>query len=215
VELYKVIELSDTFLDKILGDCSEYLQDYEVLAITKTYNARIFPKSFLDFKEKKLKIKNEKVKIDDKDKKVLSILSDEAILPYYSTAKKIKLSHDATSYRIKKMIEGGIILKFVPVINYASINYNVYCILLRMNGLNNDKENTLKQFLSMNKNVLWSVKCVGIYNVLIYLCVDNAEKIHDTLTGLRRHFPESIINYESLIAYEEYKYTYFPDYGFI
>jgi len=100
------------------------------------------------------------------------------------------------------------------VINYASLSYNVYAILLRVNSLR-EKEAAFKNFLQNDKNVLWSVKCVGKYNVLIYVCVHTNEELHKTLNELRTHFPENIVDYETLIAYEEYKYTYFPDYGFI
>jgi len=51
--------------------------------------------------------------------------------------------------------------------------------------------------------------------MVAYICVENNEGLMDMLTALRNLLPETIINYEILIAYEEYKYTYFPDYGFI
>ena len=204
----------DEFLEKVLEDCSKYLNNYEVMAITKSYSANILPKSFLEFKEKSKKIKEVKIKTNEKDKEILSLLANDTTLPFYKIADKVNLSPDAVIYRIKRLINGGVIKKFVPVINYASLSYNVYAILLRVNSLK-EKEEALKNFLQNDKNVLWSVKCVGKYNVLIYVCVHTNEELHETLNELRTHFPENIVDYETLIAYEEYKYTYFPDYGFI
>jgi len=58
---------------------------------------------------------------------------------------------------------------------------------------------------------LWAVKTIGNYNVMIYLAVDKPEDLHDTLNKIRSTFANRIKSYKTLIAYEEYKYTYFPE----
>ena len=108
------------------------------------------------------------------------------------------------------MINKKIIIKFIPVINYTSLNYNLHTILLNINGLNKENEKKLKDFLSSDKNTLWAVKTIGRFNVLIYLLVKNIEDLQDTVLKLRSLFPKQINHYETLIAYEEYKYVYFP-----
>ena len=207
----------DDMLNKIINDCSKYLQDYEILIITKGYVNRVFPKNFLKTKEEVVKTRKTETlqKIDKKDKEILKILANNATIPLYQIAGKVKLSPDAVNYRIKNMINRGIILGFVPIINYAALSYNIYAVLLNIHGLTDKKEATLKQFLKLNGNILWSVKTIGRYKILSYVCTKNPEDLHKTLIELRSYFPEEIKNYETLIAYEEYKYTYFPDYTHI
>jgi DNA-binding Lrp family transcriptional regulator len=108
------------------------------------------------------------------------------------------------------MKNSGIIIKFVPVINYTSLGYNLYTISININSLDENKEKILRRFLSTDKNTLWAVKTIGKFNVLIYLLVENVEELQNTMLDLRRLFPKQINNYEMLIAYEEYKYVYFP-----
>ena len=68
----------------------------------------------------------------------------------------------------------------------------------------------MKSFLSTDKNTLWAVKTIGRFNILIYLLVKNIDDLQETTFNLRSLFPGKINHYETLIAYEEYKYLYFP-----
>ena len=200
----------DSIFNKIIEDCSDYLQYYEILPIIKSYKiTSTLPRSFYDFKINNI-TKDQKIEMDETDRKILSVISEKASIPFYTIAKNLNLSPDTIIYRIKKLINSGIIINFTPVINYASLNYNIYAVLLQINNLKDQKESTLKQFLNSDKNILWAVKTLGKFNVLIYVCVNNTEDLHETLLNLRNYFPNDIKDYETLIAYEEFKYTYYP-----
>lgn len=200
----------DSILDTILNDCAKYLQDYEVMVISKTYLSRTFPKSFIDCRAMQKK-GNKAYSPDEKDRKILSAIADNASLPLFKIASSAGLSPDAANYRIKRMIEGGIISSFVPIINYSSLGYSVYAVLVLINGLSPEKESKLKQFINADKHIIWAVKTVGKHNLLLYVCVKGNDELHETINSLRAYLPNDIRNYEPLIAYEEFHYTYFPD----
>ena len=208
----------DRVLTKITTDCSGSLQDYELLTIAKTFVTETFPLSFSEHKmeqniTKKINNKvnnNLNSKTDEKDLEILKVISEDALLPLHQISGKVNLSADAVAYRIKNMVNSGIILKFIPIINYTSLGYNLHTLLLNINGLDEEKERKLKSFLSNDKNTLWAVKTIGRLNVLIYLLVKNIADLQETVLNLRSLFPCQINHYEPLIAYEEYKYVYFP-----
>lgn len=206
----KDIDDFDRVLTEIIIDCAGSLQDYELLTISKTFAAETFPKSFSEYKLQKDFKKRPSQKTDKKDIEILKIISEDALLPLYEIASKVKLSADAVNYRIKNMISSGTIIKFIPVINYTSLDYNLHTLLLNVSGFDEEKEKILRDFLSADKNTLWAVKTIGRYNVLIYLLVKNIDDLQDTVMKLRSLFPKQINHYETLIAYEEYKYIYFP-----
>lgn len=206
----KDIDDLDEVLTKIITACSGSLQDYELLTISKTFVAEIFPHHFSGPEITKITPKKRPSEIDQKDLEILKIISEEALLPLHEIAQRLKLSVDAITYRLKKMIQSGIIIKFVPVINYTALEYNLHTLLFNISGLDKEKQQTLQTFLTSDKNVLWAVKTIGRYNVLIYLLVKNIEELQETIMKLRSLFPKQINHYETLIAYEEYKYTYFP-----
>lgn len=204
----------DKVLTKITADCSGSLQDYELLTIAKTFVTETFPLSFSEPKIEQniIKKKNNKLnnKTDEKDQEILKVISEDALLPLHEISGKVRLSADAVAYRIKNMVNSGLIIKFIPIINYASLSYNLHTLLLNINGLDEEKEKKLKTFLSNDKNTLWAVKTIGRLNVLIYLLVKNITDLQETVLSLRSLFPCQINHYEPLIAYEEYKYIYFP-----
>ncbi|MBN2052342.1 Lrp/AsnC family transcriptional regulator [Candidatus Woesearchaeota archaeon] len=204
----------DEIVSRIITDCKDYLQDYEILTITKFYVENSFPKSFLETNEQMPVAQNkkiEKIKIDKQDFEILRILANNADLPLYSLANKLKVSADTIKYRLKRMMSSGIIKKFMPVINYSSLGYTIYALLLNIKGLSDKREAKLKQVLSTDPNLLWAVKTIGRFNVLMYVCAQSTEEFHKTLINIRSNFQGEINHYETLIAYAEYKYTYFPE----
>lgn len=210
----KNIEELDHIMTQVINDASPYLQDHILLLISKPYVSKLFPTSLIkinDRLKKETKSKNTIIKIDKRDMELLKLLSTDAVLPLYKLGDKVGLSADAVNYRIKRLIEQKIIIKFFPVLNYSIIGYTIYTVLMNIHNLTMEKEKTLNYFLKTNKRVLWAVKAIGRYNLLMYICVKKSSKLHETLIKFRELFPSEIRRYETLIAYEEYKYTYFPE----
>lgn len=206
-----LVEL-DSLITKIVDNCLGFIQDYEILAIVKTYAAESFPKSFIEHQEEKTKLIKtiEQYKLDKTDIAILKIIGENAEPSLSEIATRVKLSADAVAYRIKNLKEAGIIIKFVPVINYAALDYSMHAVLVNINPLNEANEKKLKDFLESNKNTLWAVKTIGRFNLLIYFLIKNTDDLQETLIELRSLFPKQITHYETMLAYEEYKYIYFP-----
>ncbi len=200
----------DGLITQITNICTGFIQEYEILAIVKNFTSRVFPKSFLEEKNSEVKHKDNESVSDKKDIQILKILGESANKSLSEIGTSLSLSADAVTYRIKNMLASNVIIKFLPVINYSAIDYNMHAVMLNLNPLNEANEKKLQEFLEVNKNTLWAVKCIGRFNILIYFLTKNTSEIQDTLIELRSLFPKQINLYESLTAYEEYKYVYFP-----
>lgn len=206
----------DMISTRIITDCGKYLQHYDIQFITKFFTAKTFPENFLKHQEKRSEKQSDK-KVSQKtilhvpdilDIRLLDILSDNADISLLRLAQELGTSADTVKYRMKKLFLAGIIKGFVPVINYEVIGYSVYAILLNIAGLTPQRESTLAEFLSTSKDVLWAVKLIGKYNLLLYICTTDSNDLTKTTTALRSYFTEAVKDYETLINYEEYKYTY-------
>ena len=103
-----------------------------------------------------------------------------------------------------------VILGFRPIINYANLGYSVYCILFRFKNLTSENENKFNYFFKTHSNVLWSANCIGPFNNISYLIVKDSFEYHEVLKEIRENFFEIIDSYESLLAFAEYKYGFFP-----
>lgn len=212
----KTVREFDNILSQIIQSAKSFIQDYEILVITNNYRVGPFPKSFLDgintdsVRQENKKITKETVIPDKKDLEIIKIIRTDARLPLIDIASKVHLSPDAVNYRLKKLSE-NIIISFSPVINYQPIGYTVHALLLNITSLDSEKERRLKEFVSKDKNIFWAVKTVGRYNVLAYIGTKNETDLQDTIKSLRSQFPEDINRYETLLAFEQYKYIYAPD----
>ena len=65
----------------------------------------------------------EKVRLDAKDKKILSALYQDGRMPVSKIAKKTGLKRDSIVYRIKRMIKNDIISFIRPTLNPAKIGF--------------------------------------------------------------------------------------------
>ena len=205
------LEEFDAILEKVLAACTSYLLDYEVLLITKTYRTGPFPRNFLEADERPPAPKPfPSYPLDATDFAILKLLANDARIQLYQVAQKVRLSPDAVTYRLKKLLRAGFILSFIPAINYEMLGYGVYAILMKMR-LTEKKDATLRTFFQTDKNILWAVKALGKYNTLFYISTPDPNEVHATLHHLRSYFPEHITEYETLLASEEYKYTYLPE----
>lgn len=206
----KDINDCDKNVSIICEDCKDFLQNYELLFLTKTFVANTFPKSFFDAQEESQKIKVEECSIDKTDIKILEIISQNADIPIFKIAQEVNLSSDAITYRIKKLQKSNYISGYVPAINYDLINYNIQSILISLTNLNEKEESSLKEFLRNNQDILWCVKSIGKYNLILYICTQKMDDFVKTTESIRQFLANKIKEYETLINFEEYKYNYFP-----
>ncbi len=147
---------------------------------------------------------------DASDRRILFLLSQDATQSLASLAHRTHLHRDVIAYRVKKLIRSGFILQFRPVINYDALSYAVQAILIKaVRDPLRDKE--FKSFIKNHERVLWATELFGSWDYLLYLLNENQEEIHETLSLLRKHFPEYIQSYELLFAYREHKYAFMTE----
>lgn len=206
----KNIQEFDRLLNEIISKTENNIISYETLIISKNIITRVFPKKFIEAENSPVELKKNEVLLDKKDKQLIKVIRDDARLSLLDISEKIKISPDAVSYRLKKL-NGSLIKKYIPIINYNIVGYQVSLLLMNIKNLSTEKEKLLSKIINEDKNILWAVKTIGKYNLLAYVCFDNQEDLQKTIIKIRTSFPEQILDHENLLAYAEYKYTYAPD----
>ncbi len=206
----KTVQEFDNILSKIVSLSKHALSSYEVLIITKNYFATTFPKSFLKMRKQVPFNLSETPSLDKTDLNLLKIIRDDAQQSLLSLSSKLKISPDTVKYRLKKL-EKSLILGYSPVVNYSSINYHMRAILITIFNLDEQKEKLMQNWLQTNEHVLWAVKTVGKYNLILYVCTHEESTFQETASELRSLFPGEITNFDTLSSVAEYKYTLAPD----
>ena len=67
--------------------------------------------------------------MDDLDKKILELLSDDGRKSYRKISRELGVSVGTVHNRVDKLTKHGIITKFVPVINHEKLGYNLTAII--------------------------------------------------------------------------------------
>ena len=69
-------------------------------------------------------------KLDDKDKQILNLLQENARLSYTEIANELDISEATVRYRVKKLMDAGIISKFTVLLDPRKIGYPTTGILM-------------------------------------------------------------------------------------
>jgi len=206
------IEEFDKISQKIISIVKEYLEEYEILIISKYMKVGSFHNGFYEAEKVSLAkdyVKKD-IKIDSKDMDLLRLLSEDARISLLELSSKLKTSPDTVAYRIKKL-ENKVITGYVPVISFGNLGYNMSAILLTIHNLDETKEELIKHFCKSYPTVLWGVKTVGKYNIMIYVCTKNQEELQETITHIRGLYPGDLKECQSLLGVADYLYTYAPE----
>ncbi len=198
----------DKCLKEIISICGLNLLSYNILMVTKKYRSGALPNSMIS---SDINRKFVSYKVDHYDFSIMKILANDSKISAVNIASKIGLSADAVVYRLKKLYSSGFILGYVPAFNYDKFNLQVYAVLMNINSSSIDYDKKLSNFLLSDPNVLWAVRTIGNYNLLMYLTSSNNRDVHQTIHNLRNLFPGMIAKFELLLAEEEHKYSYYPE----
>ena len=141
--------------------------------------------------------------IDKIDRNILSILMEDAKIPYTEIAKKILVSAGTVHVRMKKMEEFGIIKKSRLHINYELLGYDLTAFL----GIYLEKGSDYKKVIEqMNQipEIIEAHYTTGVYSIFAKITCKNTKHMRHVLNediqsvkGIQR--TETIISLEQSI----------------
>jgi DNA-binding Lrp family transcriptional regulator len=114
--------------------------------------------------------------LDSTDLRILSQFDSDAGISFAKFAKKLRMSRQALDYRVKKLIEAGVIKKFYSVVNFSALGYWQYKVYCKLQNLDVDSEDSITGFLKRTEGVTWVGKCRGRFDLTYSMVVkDPAE----------------------------------------
>jgi len=99
------------------------------------------------------------VEIDLKDRKILYELDLNCRQSNAQIGKKVGLSKEVVTYRIKRMEEKGIITNYWTAIDTFKLGYQVFRIYINFQDLKSDKKNEIIQYFKNYKNI-WTMTSI-------------------------------------------------------
>ena len=143
---------------------------------------------------------DEKIKIDEIDKKILISLGKNANIPSWRISDKVKISDVAVRKRIENLVKKKIILGFRTMVDLTKLNYQPYFIMIKMNSTNNKKY--MGEFLKRNKDITYSVKVAGRYDLILTVSVRDNKELKDFIYNFKSKFSNTILETNILPLFE-------------
>ena len=140
-------------------------------------------------------------KIDSLDKKILSILSKNARIPFKDVAAECGVSRAAIHQRVQHLVEGGIVTGSGFHINPKSLGYST-CTYV---GLNLERGSMYKDVVERLDQIPEVVEChftTGPYTMLVTLYAKDNEQLMNLLNGQLQEIP-GVVSTETLISLEQ------------
>lgn len=140
-------------------------------------------------------------KIDKLDKKILSILSKNARIPFKDVAVECGVSRAAIHQRVQHLIESGVITGSSFDINPKSLGYST-CTYV---GINLERGSMYKDVVERLNHIPEIVEChftTGPYTMLVKLYAKDNEQLMDLLNNKMQSIP-GVVSTETLISLEQ------------
>ncbi len=139
--------------------------------------------------------------LDAWDIKILSEIEFNYRKSHHDIAKKIKRSKAFVTYRIKKMLELGLI-KFQPLIDYSALGYTYYRVIIETII---DKKELLKHIKESVKTV-WLVEKYDQENFVLVFAARSFGEFQDIWEQLYERISNRVLSKDISIAYRVYHF---------
>ena len=211
VALCKSMKELESFYDRLIYKFGTY---FSKRTISIAYSIHHFKHNYLynteDFSQEILGGEASPDIIDDTDKKIISYLSQNCRLPITELAKKINLSPNAVKTRIKRLVKNKVILAFRSKLNTNLLGFEHYKVFLQLQNISQEKMNNLISFLRYNTNVIYITKAIGLSDIEFEIILKGENKLYEFFRYLREKFSDIIMDYDSVLYYEEPLVNYSP-----
>ena len=140
-------------------------------------------------------------KIDNLDRKILSILSKNARIPFKDVATECGVSRAAIHQRVQRLTDEGVITGSGFDVNPKSLGYST-CTYV---GINLERGSMYKQVVERLVHIPEIVEChftTGPYTMLVKLYARDNEQLMDLLNNQLQDIP-GVVATETLISLEQ------------
>ena len=149
--------------------------------------------------------------LDTTDKTILSALSTNARANIVDIARSTKLTPEGTRYRIKKLVDDGTIRGFRAVLDVTKLGHLWYMLLIETSPLPHDVERTFETFCQSHKNIFFSDKLLGKWQIRVEILADDHEHLNKVMRDVRNLLSHYLRSYELIIIFKEWKQVSFTN----
>ncbi|MFH1173752.1 MAG: Lrp/AsnC family transcriptional regulator [archaeon] len=152
----------------------------------------------------------ENIKIDVKDKRILSLLAENARTPLTAIAKKVQLSRDAVDYRIKRLQKDGVIQRFFASVNYEKLGYYVFHVFYLLDEVNKEQYRQLMEHLKKHPNIISIIEYNDRWDIHVEMIARNLIEFDIILSEIASKYPDTIVEKDKAEIIRSYSNNFVP-----
>ena len=152
-------------------------------------------------------------RLDVKDRKILHELDFGARQPLSRIARKVRLSQEVVSYRIKRLEEGGIITRYYTVIDNTKAGYMFCRFFAKLQNLTPETEKKLIEYTRKDPTVGWIVTLSGNWDIAFVIFAKTVADLKASSERISFEFAKNIKEKYISIATKIYHFKHNYLYG--
>jgi Lrp/AsnC family leucine-responsive transcriptional regulator len=150
------------------------------------------------------------IKLDLKDKKILTLLDEDARLSNSQIAKKVGLSKPAVEYRLKRFEKNNLIFQYYAVIDFTKLGYSQYKIYFKFQDTTLEDEQKIINYWDKSNNSVWIAQIRGRWDLAVSVIAKSNFEFGKVLSEFMNKFSKFILEKDVLLT--EYSPIYSREY---
>jgi len=159
---------------------------------------------------KEMQSRPKTIKLDLKDRKILTLLDENARYTNAQIAKRVGLSKPAVEYRISRLKKNEAIFAFYTVINFTKLGYNQYKLYLKFQDTSIEKEKQISKYWFESSNTVWIGNLRGKWDMAVSILAHSNFEFGKILSEFMSRFSSFILEKDVLLT--EYSPIYAREY---
>jgi len=132
------------------------------------------------------------INLDNKDKKIISILGENCRISPTTIGKMIHTSKDSVRYRTNQLIKKDIYRGNIAVLNPLSLGFPVYSILIKLKNMTSEKEEKIIQYFENHPFIIWVGQTQGAFDFSIVITSKSIVEFDKLLKEIQIKLSDSI-----------------------
>lgn len=144
------------------------------------------------------------MELNQKDRKILSLLDQNSRISISKLAKKLRLSKDGVNYRLKKLQREKVIIRYFAEVDVSKIGLILCKVALQFQNADKEKEDEIFNFLKNHPKIGWVVFCSGRWDCIFVSYVKDNFEIQELISELLEKFGKYVLDKKFLLMSEYY-----------
>lgn len=149
-------------------------------------------------------------KLNENERKVLSMLNYNARTPLVDIGRKIGISEITAKTILKKLGREGIIQSYTILPDHVLLGKPRHRVLFKLKNLTAEKEKTLFSYCQLHPNIIHHLRVLGNWDLVLDIEVERGEQFRKIIQEVKYRFSDIIHRVEPTYIYKIDKFRDIP-----